>query len=316
MYLFSPVVLASCLVVLPVASPAVQLVSDQFNYTLGASAGGQNGGSGFSGAWGYSSQVSGSLSSAQIIAGLTFSDLPVSGNAARLRVVSSSSLGWGDTVYLKRAPSAVPGAGDEFWYRFLFHMDANITANGFYADMAIDDVETFGGYRKFGSYGLSGLGNGRGGVSVDSGVTSAAVGSPSLSDTGTYLMIAKFTGINQATNVARTGTWWALSTADYDAIKGGGITEAELNATHRQMATETVLPTALQPLNFTTADTYELRGYRPPISNAFQNYDFDEIFSGTSLADLGLPQVPEPTASAILLLSACIIARRKRSAIN
>jgi hypothetical protein len=130
--------------------------------------------------------------------------------------------------------------------------------------MDIDDAETFGGYRKFGAYGLSGAGNGRGGIGVDTGITSAAVGSPSLSDTGTYLMIAKFTGINQAAGVARAGTWWALS----------------------------------------TSDTYELRGHRPPISNAFQNYDFDEIFSGTSLADLGLPQVPEPSSAAVLLLGA------------
>lgn len=304
--------MVSCLLASPVGVRAAQLVSDQFNYTLNANAGGQNGGSGFAGAWGYSSQVSGSISSSKIVAGLSFSDLPVSGNAVRLSVISSSSSGFGDTVYLKRAPSAVPGAGDEFWYRFLFRMDQNISANSFYAGMDIDDAETFGGYRKFGSYGLSGAGSGRGGVGVDTGITSGAVGSPSLSDTGTYLMIAKFTGINQAAGVARTGTWWALSTADYDAIKAGGVTEGELNATHRQMATETVLPTMLQPLNFTTADRYELRGYRPPISNAFQNYDFDEIFSGTSLTDLNLPQVPEPSVSAIITLASVFLVRRLR----
>jgi hypothetical protein len=292
---------------------AVSLAVEPFSYTLGAGVGGQNGGSGFGGAWTYSSQVSGSISSASIIAGLAFSDLPVSGNAARLNVISSSSSGFGDTVYLRRKPGAVPAAGQEFWYRYLFHMDANITANSFMAAMDIDDVETFYNYRKFGSYGLSGVGSGRGGMGVDNSVVSGAVGSPSLSDTGTYLLIAKFTGINEAFGVARTGTWWALSAADYDAIKAGGITEAELNAQHRQMATETVLPTVQQPLFFTTSDSYELRGYRPPISNAYQHYDFDEIFAGTSLADLGLPSapVPEPSSVALLALGFAFLNRRQ-----
>lgn len=293
---------------------ATSLAVEEFNYTLNANVGGQNGGSGFGGAWAYSSQVSGSISSAKIIAGLTFSDLVVSGNAARLNVISSSSSGFGDTVYLRRAPGTVPSAGDEYWFRYLFHMDANITANSFYAGMDIDDAETFAGYRKYASFGLTGVGSGRGGLSVDSGSTSAAAGSLSLSDTGTYLLIAKFTGINQANSVARTGTWWALSTADYDAIKSGGITEAELNATHRQMATETVLPTAAQPLMFTTNDTYELRGFRPAISDAFQHYDFDEIYAGTSISDLGLPvaPVPEPATMPLALLGAALLWRRSR----
>lgn len=306
---------AACVLGLASSGHATTLAVEQFSYALGAGLSGQNGGSGFlaGSGWSYSSAVSGSISSATIVAGLTFSDLPVSGNAARLNVISSSSAGFGDTVQVRRRPGAVPLAGEEFWFRYLFHMDQTITANNFRAGLVIDDVENFGQYTKFGSWGLTTAGSGRGGVNVDSSAVAAAVGSSSLSDTGTYLLIAKFTGINEASGTARTGTWWALSAYDYDAIKAGGISEAELNAIHRQTASETVLPTASQPLDFTTADYYDLLGARPAISNAFQRYDFDEIYSGTSLADLALP-VPEPSTAMLLLLGLALLRPRRRSA--
>lgn len=71
--------------------------------------------------------------------------------------------------------------------------------------------------------------------------------------------------------------------------QGDGITEAELDAVHSQFATQTVMLTAQQPLNFTTSDLYDFRGIRPAVSNAFENYYFDELYSGTTLGDLGLP---------------------------
>ncbi|TAL00502.1 MAG: PEP-CTERM sorting domain-containing protein [Verrucomicrobia bacterium] len=292
---------------------ATLLASDEFNYTLNANVGGQNGGSGFSGAWGYSSQVSGSVSTAKIIAGLTFSDLAVSGNAARENVISSSSGGFADRVYLKRHPGSVPVAGDEFWFRYLFRQPQSITASGFAGGMDIDDVENVSLYTKFGALGLTGAGNGRGGVNVDTTSVSAPVGSPSLSDAATYLIIGKFTGVNDAFGVARTGKFWALSEADYDAIKAGGITEAELNAQNRQTATETVSPTSSQPLNFTTADFFELRGVDAIAGNAFYLFDFDEVYAGTSLGDLGLPTaVPEPTTLTLLLVGLAVSWRMRR----
>lgn len=289
---------------------AALLARDQFDYALNANVGGQNGGSGFSGAWSYSTQASGSTSSAKIIAGLTFSDLPVAGNAARESVVSASSAGFADSVYLRRHPGSVPVAGEEYWFRYLFRQPQGITAAGFAGGMDIDDVENVSLYTKFGAWGLAGTGNGRGGVNVDTSRVSATNSSPSLSDNTTYLIIGKFTGVNDAFGVARTGKFWALSESDYDAIKAGGITEAELNAQHRQTATETVLPTVSQPLNFTLADSYELRGVDAIAGNAFYLYDFDEIYAGTSLGDLGLPQVPEPSAALITLASAILFSCR------
>ncbi|HQY89381.1 MAG TPA: hypothetical protein PK402_12085 [Tepidisphaeraceae bacterium] len=292
---------------------AALLASDSFNYTLGAGINGQSGGSGFLAGsnWAYSTSVT-STSSSTIIAGLTFSDLPVSGNAFQLRVVSSSSINFGDIVNVKRRPATVPnGTTDQFWTRCLFKMDTNITATTFYTGLLIDDAETVSGYRKFGMWGLTGAGNGVGGVDVDTSAVSATGATAQLSSTDTYLMISKFTNVNAASNVARVGKWWALSVADYNAIKADGITESELDAHHVQTATETVMPTVSQPLNMTTSDFFDFRGHRPAVSNAFTNYMYDEFYAATTLGSLGLP-VPEPTTLTLESLTLCMIGTRAR----
>ncbi len=295
------------------ASP---MVVEHFDYTLNAAIAGQSGGSGFfaGNAWSYSELgTNGSTSTGTIAAGLTFSDLPVTGNSALLSVVSSSSAGFGDTVNIRRRPAAVPnGTSDAFWTRYLFREGTNRgNVDLFGAGLTIDDVETVSGYHKFGSWAISGNANDHGGVNVDSSILAAASATNSLSDSNTYLLIAKFTNVNAASTVARVGTFWALSEADYNAIKSGGITEAELDSTHSQTQTETVLPTVPQPLNFSTSDFYDFRGIRPAVANAFESYYFDELYSGTSLADIGLP-VPEPASVGGAGIFA--IARRRRRA--
>ncbi len=294
-----------------VASP---FVYEPFNYTVGNGANGQSGGTGFlaGSSWAYSEAAT-STSTGTIAAGLSFSDLPVSGGALLLSVVSSSSSGFSDTVNLKRRPASAPnGTTDEFWTRYLFREGTNRpNVDGFVAGLTIDDAETLSGYHKFGSWAMSGNINDRGGVSVNTSITAAASHTNLLTDSNVYMLIAKFTNVNAANTVARTGTWWALSVADYDAIKAGGITEAELNATHSQYATATVMPTASQPLNFTTSDFYDFRGIRPAVSNAFENYYFDELYSGTTLGDLGLP-VPTPGVLWAMAGAAVSCGRRRR----
>ncbi|MFT3785020.1 MAG: hypothetical protein QM770_02490 [Tepidisphaeraceae bacterium] len=298
---------------------AATLVSEPFNYTLNVAIAGRNGGSGFfaGDAWSYTEQgAGGSTSTGTIAPGLTFSDLPVSGNSALLSVVSSSSSGFSDTVNIRRRPAVVPnGTTDEFWTRYLFRESVNrANVDLFVAGLTIDDVETVSLYHKFGTWAISGNANDHGGVNVDTSVTAAISATNSLSDSNTYLLIGKFTNVNAGFTVARTGKFWALSVADYDAIKPGGITEAELDATHSQTATETVLPTVSQPLNFTTSDFYNFRGVRPAVSNAFESYYFDELVSGTTLGDLGLPTPPAPEpASAAVTLGTLFTLRRVRT---
>ncbi len=288
-------------------------VHEPFNYTLGAGSNGQSGGTGFfpGSSWAYSESTT-STSSSTIAAGLTFSDLAVSGNSLLLQVVSSSSSGFGDTVNLRRRPASVPnGTTDELWVRYLFREGVNRpNVDSFMAGLTIDDAETFAGYHKFGSWALSGNVNDRGGVNVASAITTPTSAANSLSDSNVYMLISKFTNVNAASSVARVGTFWALSAANYDAIKGGGITEAELNATNSQTATATVMPTAAQPLNMTTNDFYDFRGVRPAVSNAFEYYYFDELYSGTTLGDLGLP-VPAPGALWGLATLAALGGRRR-----
>lgn len=293
---------------------AAPFVHEPFNYTVGAGASGQNGGTGFlaGSSWAYSEAAT-STSTGTIAAGLTFSDLPVSGGSLLLSVVSSSSSGFSDTVNLKRRPASVPnGTTDEFWTRYLFREGVNRpNVDSFMAGLTIDDAETFAGYHKFGSWALSGNTNDRGGLSVNTTITAATSHTNLLTDSNVYMLIARYTNINAPSGVARVGTWWALSAADYDAIKAGGITEAELNATHSQYATATVMPTAAQPLNFTTSDLFDFRGIRPAVSNAFEYYYFDELYSGTTLGDLGLP-VPSPGAVVFVAAMAAMSASRRR----
>ena len=304
----------ACALGLSGTAVATPFVYEPFNYTVGNGANGQSGGTGFlaGSSWAYSEAAT-STSTGTIAAGLTFSDLPVSGGSLLLSVVSSSSSGFSDTVNLKRRPASVPnGTTDELWTRYLFREGVNRpNVDGFVASLTIDDAETFAGYHKFGSWALSGNANDRGGVSVNTTVIAASSHTNLLTDSNVYMLIAKFTNINAASSVARVGTWWALSVADYDAIKAGGITEAELNATHSQFATVTVMPTAAQPLNFTTSDLYDFRGIRPAVSNAFENYYFDELYSGTTLGDLGLP-LPTPGVLWGMLGVAMVGGRRRR----
>jgi len=73
------------------------------------------------------------------------------------------------------------------------------------------------------------------------------------------------------------------------------------------------MPTIGQPLNLSTADFFDMHGFRPAISDAFQHYDFDEIFVGTSLGDLALTSAPEPSCAALLAAGLGFLAlRRKR----
>lgn len=294
-----------------VASP---FVYEPFNYTVGNGANGQSGGTGFlaGSSWAYSELGStGSTSTGTIAAGLTFSDLPVAGGSLLLSVVSSSSSGFSDDVNLKRRPASVPnGTTDEFWTRYLFREGTNRpNVDGFMAGMSMQLASNSN--RRFGSWAISASTNDRGGLNVDGSITTSSAASNSLTDSNVYLLIAKFTNINAPLGVARVGTWWALSAADYDAIKSGGITEAELTASCSQYATESVTATAGEPLNLSTSDFYDFRGIRPAVSNAFENYYFDELYSGTTLGDLGLP-VPTPGVLWVMAGAAVAGGRRRR----
>lgn len=78
-----------------------------------------------------------------------------------------------------------------------------------------------------------------------------------------------------------TGKIWLLTTTRYDAIKAGGITEAELDANNVCAATAT---SATQG-NFNTRSNVQFRVYRAANQNAV-NLTLDELHVGANLSDL------------------------------
>lgn len=121
------------------------------------------------------------------------------------------------------------------------------------------------------------------------------------------LVINKLENLNGAGS--QTGTQWILSEANFDAIKAGGVTEAELNANNLGLITDTASGVTLAGGDFFQLRT---RTQTSEPSNAF----FDEIKLFTDLNDLQVipASVPEPSAISLIAAMGCLaVTRRHRS---
>lgn len=131
--------------------PAALLQYEGFDYTAGSSINGQNGGSGWSGAWG----TPGGLDATVAGATLNFGGLPVSGGA--LATAGSQPPGQGSSVatWVRSTNAAIGANGTTTYFSFLLRPD---TGFGFYGGLNLGPAFVgLSGNQAF--YGLEGPGN-------------------------------------------------------------------------------------------------------------------------------------------------------------
>jgi hypothetical protein len=289
------------------------LVYEGFDYGLGA-LNGNAGGQGWNGAWQTDSQ-GGSISGTGVVAGLTLSDYPVLGNAAE--VLSNYNGQISGTTYAGTTAGRQTAAGlaaanspTTFFTSFLFRQDE--TDNSF----ANESTFAFGATAAGGQNRLISRpvdlfdSDDPQNVAVGAG-NEATVGTAGIEIDTTYLVISKFENINAPVFGGNdiTATLWALDAAGYDAVKSGGITEAELTANAVATATRTDVGPAFPP-SLVGGEFARLRSVTGfGLNNRSQ---FDELRLFTDLNDVNTV-IPEPASLALLGLGGLCLRVRRRS---
>jgi len=245
------------------AARAELLVKEAFDYPIEEILEGQGGGTGFGDAWQH--KYIGSADG-KIVAGLTFSDYPVSGHAAHFHAETETK----SVTAVRRLDANFGTAPQPVWMSYLFTYAVNPgdkpafysgvgTSNNQYPDDFRFGVAALNGTNKFGvTYQSPGTPN----------------GSKETMPSTTYLLIGKYVGGEGA-------TMWALTEKDYDAIKGGGLTEEKLNATNSGKATSKFVAEqadSLQEFLGVGASTFG--------EGSSLEVTMDEIRMGTSLGDV------------------------------
>lgn len=142
-----------------------------------------------------------------------------------------------------------------------------------------------------------------------SGTGVKATGTQMAEDGTTYLVLFQLSNIG-ATSGSQTLDAWALTEAQFDTFKAGGLTSAELNAaTLGATATDVLQRTSVTKSAATYAsflDTDSMRLY-----SLRTNGQFDEIRIGSASLDEVTP-VPEPASIAALGLASMLMFRRQR----
>ncbi|GEM_PF-5225052 len=259
--------------VLAIQTHAAVLIYEGFDYSSGGINWSDiNGGTGFdSGGW--APPVS---YTATIVSGLDFSDYDdnySNGNALLFQTggtgnarnanrgvnVNSSGTVWGSYLFNL---SSDTGSNEEF--RTSFDGSARLLAN------------------------VSG-GTNFSGVSINNSDANEAASAFTPPVGTTYLYIGKWEDTG-GTSDLDTGTMWILSAANYDAIKAGGITEAELNATNSGTATAIG---SWGGITDTASFDFDFRRYQGTI---------DELKYGSEIGDL-FTAIPEPSSLSLIGLA-------------
>ena len=230
------------------------LVYEGFDHATSGNVAGTSGGTGWANGSSWASNGSTTVAPA-----LAFSDYAVMGNSAKLTTSYNS---------LTRNIGVVRNGGSDVWMSYLFQ-------DGSWNDYNDEDIVDLGDANgsKFRS---SPKRRGSGpAVAVDSGFGSASGGG--LANGNTYLIVTKFTKLGAGTSASpQTATMWILSSSNYDAIKAGGITEAELDANKVTKTTDSF--SGSKSLNI--GDTFKYYNRR-----SGQGY-IDEIKLATTLQNL------------------------------
>lgn len=251
---------------------SAQAIVEHFDYTAGQSLTGQNGGTGFSGAW---TSAVGTRVNGTIVTGLSFGGLETAGNAVQITISNptATDAAWEDAKNnVARTLTTLPVV--PHYSSFLF----NVTARGGNNNLIGVGSGQFGlseGVLVTGGYGNAAP---QGGIRRD--FNNNSIGSD-LSLATTYFAISKITA---------TGTEaWILTLANYNSWVSAGSLESLLTANSTSSGVRND-PDALFPGPLRIGGYLEVAG--------ISTITFDEIRYGSSLA-LVTP-VPEPSTYALL----------------
>ncbi len=305
----APLVSAAGLMLAAATARGGLLLYEGFDYAPGVDAlVGQSGGQGWDGsAWGEGGSATGGDREAGVVAAssLVFSDFAATGHVAKVRNNHNSNNTAGPTtgnwIAHRQLPDLGLAAGQDLFISFLYRQNQPRSVANFGTVTVVrnSDTATGGGSNtgfqfepidQFGSNNPDEVGFGY----DASRITSA---SAVLNNETDYLFIGKFENVGGAGD--QVGTMWVLSEADWDAVKGGGVTEAELNANNRAVLTETVTG-----VGFNAGDYLQLLAgtqFGDPNESLFDEY---KVF--TELNDIFLTEVPEP-ASLLLIAGGSLL---------
>ena len=107
----------------------------------------------------------------------------------------------------------------DLWIAYLYQRIDENGASDAWAELRNNSCFCLGMTAKAGTEFFDTSTNGLGIATRYDSTPSVPDGSANIQDGDPYLLVGRFTHIN-TTNAAHTGTVWALSEADYDAIKG------------------------------------------------------------------------------------------------
>ena len=254
------------------------LMHEGFNYNLGESIVGKNGGTGWNGsAW----QTGGSLPnfSATIGSGLSFSSLSTSGQS--LKISSSGYANW-ERSFVTRAVGTAPSTGDTLWSSYLIKADTaggglGPSGGGHQAGLVVSTAANSLTGARFQSHAKPVWDSDRLGTAYDGSVTNSTTASVMNGDT--YLLVSKFTNVGGSGG--GTATMWAINVSQYDLIASGGITEAELDAN----SLTKIVDTSATTYDLNTSHFVEFTARR---KSGWDSLSFfvDELRFGSSLASV------------------------------
>ncbi len=286
---------------------AAPLVYEGFDYTLNDGIAGKTGGTG----WGADDwDTNGNVASATIVSPMTFSDFGQVGNALEI-ASGNSKQQW---AYVSRQLGATIPAGTlEIWVSYLIEpstADDSAYKDGYHHGVSSGETTVAD---RFGTRLREYTANSS--VSAVTYGADAASGASGLSLDTTYLVIGKYTDVN-AGGGGGAGDFWVLDSADWDAVKDAGVTEAELDANNVTTATVNSL-TAATLLN----TDYFVWAMIPRYDDQAITNTVDELRMATTLTEV-LPQaatapIPEPATLVMLAAGlgglAQMVRRRRRA---
>ena len=274
-----------CVLLAGTVGQAALLITESFDYSAGA-LNGQNGGTGWSGAW----SVTDTDGTAVVTSdGLTFGDMPVSGRAAEISISSTSAF-----VDMKatRGVSNMPNTGDDLWVSFLYkRSDSAIGSNGSRtAEIRHNGTNFRMQVKRSGSQG-SALDYGDG--------TFVTNGTKNIQDGNVYFVVARFGDVGEASG--KHALMWILTPDDYDTvIADGTVSATELDAHHY-----------LRLDDAHSQETFGSIWMGIATSQAPFSATFDELKYGTSADDVIPQPVPEPATIGLIAVGTLGLLRRK-----
>lgn len=263
-------VLSSCLM-LAVSYAEQAPVFEPFDYPAGNPIKKQNGGEGFDGnAW---DDKSGNHAESYTgWEGLSFSDMPVSGNSV-LVYLKANKAGQGGRI-TRKLGSFEPA--ESLWISFLFSFDSG--------EYSVDDKDTTvflrlrsdsDGAIRFRVMPKALDGSGISVLQAGKTANRDQDNSQSIADGGTWLIVAEFPYAGD-----RPPQIWALSAQNYDALKGRSLDTSLLEANSTLHATATPAAAQLKP-----DDNVEI-GVWSRKANAKVTANIDELRIGNSLSQV------------------------------